>query len=113
MVLEKALKKNITSAMKELEDALLDTKNKKSKKKRNNYTVNKIKQDKILILTDIIEVSPYKNKNYKLISLQNEIQNIVKPDIQNWIKNYMSSITQDIIKKSLNTIRNNKNYKNN
>ena len=43
--------------------------------------------------------------NYKLITMKKNIQNIVKSDIQNWIKNNMSNITNDTIKKSLDTIK--------
>lgn len=103
MVSKKVSKKNISSAMKSLEDALLNSKNIKTKK--NNITVKKTMNDDVLILTDIIEVSPYKDMNYKLITMKKNIQNIVKSDIQNWIKNNMSNITNDTIKKSLDTIK--------
>lgn len=103
MVTKKASKKKISSAMKDLEDALLNSKNIKTK--NNRATVKKKIKDEVLILTDIIEVSPYKNMNYKLIIMKKSIQNIVKSDIQNWIKHNMPIITSDTIKKSLDTIK--------
>ena len=103
MVKKKASKKNIASAMKNLEDALLNT-NSKNIKKIN--TINKRKKDEnVLLLTDIIELSPYKDMNYKLITMKKNIHNIIKSDIENWIKSNMSSITDESIKKSLNTLK--------
>ena len=103
MVKKKASKKNISSAMKNLEDALLNTNSKKTKKK--NVISKRKKDENILLLTDIIELSPYKDMNYKLITMKKNIHNIIKSDIENWIKNNMSSITDESIKKSLNTLK--------
>ena len=103
MVKKKASKKNISSAMKNLEDALLNTNSKKNKK--NNVISKRKKDGNILLLTDIIELSPYKDMNYKLITMKKNIHNIIKSDIENWIKNNMSSITDESIKKSLNTLK--------
>jgi hypothetical protein len=103
MVKKKASKKNIASAMRNLEDALLNTNSKKNKKK--NVISKRKKDGNILLLTDIIELSPYKDMNYKLITMKKNIHNIIKPDIENWIKNNMSSITDESIKKSLNTLK--------
>ena len=106
MVTKKASKKNITSAMKDLEDAILSSNSKNTKR---NKTIKKRKKDNdILLLTDIIEKSPYKDMNYKLVTMKKNIYNIINLDIENWIKNNMSSITNDSIKKSLNTIKYNK-----
>ena len=106
MVKKKASKKNIASAMRNLEDALLNTNSKKNKK--NNVISKRKKDGNILLLTDIIELSPYKDMNYKLITIKKNIHNIIKSDIENWIKNNMSSITDESINKSLNTLKYNK-----
>jgi len=103
MVKKKASKKNIASAMRNLEDALLNTNSKKNKK--NNVISKRKKDGNILLLTDIIELSPYKDMNYKLITMKKNIHNIIKSDIENWIKNNMSSITDESIKKSLKTLK--------
>ena len=103
MVRKKGSKKNITSAMKELEDALLNPKTKKNKIKKRKLPVKKHTRDDILILTDVIEASPYKNMDYRLITMKKNIQNIIKPDIQDWINVNMASLVSDDIKKSLNT----------
>ena len=106
MVKRKASKKHISSAMKDLEDALLNTNSKNTKK---TNTISKRKKDEnVLLLTDIIELSPYKDMNFKLITMKKNISNIIKSDIKNWIKNNMSSITDESIKKSLNTLKYNK-----
>ena len=108
MVIKKGSKKNITSAMQELEEALLNPKTKKNKIKKRKLPVKKHTRDDILILTDIIEPSPYKNMDYRLITMKKNIQNIIKPDIQDWINVNMSSLISDNIKKSLNTIKHKK-----
>ena len=105
MVTKKGSKKNITSAMKELEEALLNPKTKKNNIKKRKLPVKKNTRDGILILTDIIEASPYKNMDHRLITMKKNLRNIIKPDIQDWIKNNMSSLISDNIKKSLNTIK--------
>lgn len=108
MVRKKGSKKNITSAMKELEDALLNPKTKKNKTKKRKLPVKKHTRDDILILTDVIEASPYKNMDYRLITIKKNIRNIIKPDIQDWINVNMSGLISDDIKKSLNTIKDKK-----
>ena len=108
MVTKKESKKNITSAMKELEEALLNPKTKKNKIKKRKLPVKKNTIDDILILTDVIEASPYKNMDYRLITMKKNIRNIIKPDIQDWINANMSSLINDAIKSSLNTIKYNK-----
>ena len=100
--------KNITSAMKELEDALLNSKTKKNKIKKRKLPVKKHTRDDILILTDVIEPSPYKNMDYRLITMKKNIRNIIKPDIQDWINVNMSGLISDDIKKSFNTIKDKK-----
>ena len=105
MVTKKGSKNNITSAMKELEEALLNPKTKKNNIKKRKLPVKKNTRDGILILTDIIEASPYKNMDYRLITMKKNIRNIIKPEIQDWINNNMPSLINDTIKKSLNTIK--------
>ena len=106
MVKKKASKKHISSAKKDHKDALLRTNSKNTKK---TNTISKRKKDEnVLLLTDIIELSPYKDMNFKLITMKKNISNIIKSDIKNWIKNNMSSITDESIKKSLNTLKYNK-----
>ena len=108
MVTKKESKNNITSAMKELEEALLNPKTKKNKIKKRKLPVKKNTIDDILILTDVIEASPYKNMDYRLITMKKNIRNIIKPDIQDWINANMSILINDAIKSSLNTIKYNK-----
>ena len=108
MVIKKGSKKNITSAMKELEEALLNPKTKKNKIKKRKLPVKQNTRDDILILTDVIEASPYKNMDYRLITMKKNIRNIIKPDIQDWINVNMSGLISDDIKKSLNTIKDKK-----
>ena len=108
MVTKKGSKKNITSAMKELEEALLNPKTKNNKIKKRKLSIKKHTRDDILILTDVIEASPYKNMDYRLITMKKNIRNIIKSDIQDWISVNMSSFINDTIKKSLNTIKYNK-----
>ena len=108
MVTKKGSKKNITSAMKELEEALLNPKTKKNKIKKRKLPVKKNTRDDILILTDVIEASPYKNMDYRLITLKKNIRNIIKPDIHDWINVNMSGLISDDIKKSFNTIKDKK-----
>ena len=94
--------------MKELEDALLNSKTKKNKIKKRKLPVKKHTRDDILILTDVIEPSPYKNMDYRLITMKKNIRNIIKPDIQDWINVNMSGLISDDIKKSFNTIKDKK-----
>ena len=110
---KKVSKKNISSAMKDLEDALLN--NKKNKglnkniNKRHSYSkVKKKKCEDVLLLTDIIEISPHKHKSFKLIIMKKNIKKLVKADIKLWIKDNMHNVTNEYLKKSISSIRYNK-----
>ncbi|PPR16450.1 MAG: hypothetical protein CFH33_00701 [Alphaproteobacteria bacterium MarineAlpha9_Bin3] len=104
MVSKKVSKKKITAAMKELEQALSTTKNKSVNSKKKSPIKSK-KYDDIIILTDIIEPSPYKHMDYKLVVMKKNIQKIVKSDIQDWISNNIPNMINNSIKKSLNRIK--------
>ena len=104
MVTKKASKKDITSAMKDLESALLNSNNKTTKTK-SKPSIKRKKIDDILLLTDVIEPSPYKNMDYRLVVMKKNIQKIVKKDIQYWISNNMSKMINNSIKKSLNRMK--------
>ena len=108
-------KKNITSAMKELEEAILDnntnssiTKSKSSLKK-NKLGKNTDVKD-VLLLTDIVKKSSFLNRrNVNKIALRKSIQSIVESDIKLWIKTNMHRITDNYVKQALNTINSDKN----
>jgi len=106
-------KKNITSAMKELEEAILDnntnssiTKSKSSLKK-NKLGKNTDVKD-VLLLTDIVEKFPFLNRNVNKIALRKSIQSIVESDIKLWIKTNMHRITDSYVKQVFNTINSDK-----
>ena len=107
-------KKNITSAMKELEEAILDNNtnssiNKsKSSLKKNKLGKNTDVKD-VLLLTDIVEKSSFLNRNVNKIALRKSIQSIVESDIKLWIKTNMHRITDNYVKQALNTINSDKN----
>ena len=107
-------KKYITSAMKELEEAILDNNtnssiNKsKSSLKKNKLGKNTDVKD-ILLLTDIVEKSSFLNRNVNKIALRKSIQSIVESDIKLWIKTNMHRITDNYVKQALNTINSDKN----
>ena len=107
-------KKNITSTMKELEEAILDNNtnssiNKsKSSLKKNKLGKNTDVKD-ILLLTDIVEKSSFLNRNVNKIALRKSIQSIVESDIKLWIKTNMHRITDNYVKQALNTINSDKN----
>ena len=107
-------KKNITSAMKELEEAILDNNtnssiNKsKSSLKKNKLGKNTDVKD-VLLLTDIVEKFPFLNRNVNKIALRKSIQSIVESDIKLWIKTNMHRITDNYVKQALNTINSDKN----
>lgn len=107
-------KKNITSAMKELEESILDNNtnssiNKsKSSLKKNKLGKNTDVKD-ILLLTDIVEKSSFLNRNVNKIALRKSIQSIVESDIKLWIKTNMHRITDNYVKQALNTINSDKN----
>ena len=107
-------KKNITSAMKELEEAILNNntnssinKNKSSLKKNKLGKNTDIKD--VLLLTDIVKKSSFLNKNVNKIALRKSIQSIVESDIKLWIKTNMHRITDNYVKQALNTINSDKN----
>ena len=106
-------KKNITSAMKELEEAILNNntnssinKNKSSLKKNKLGKNTDIKD--VLLLTDIVKKSSFLNRNENKISLRKSIQSIVESDIKLWIKTNMHRITDSYVKQVLNTINSDK-----
>ena len=107
-------KKNITSAMKELEEAILDNNtnssiNKsKSSLKKNKLGKNTDVKD-VLLLTDIVEKSSFLNRNVNKIALRKSIKSIVESDIKLWIKTNMHRITDNYVKQALNTINSDKN----
>ena len=107
-------KKYITSAMKELEEAILDNNtnssiNKsKSSLKKNKLGKNTDVKD-VLLLTDIVEKSSFLNRNVNKIALRKSIQSIVESDIKLWIKTNMHRITDNYVKQALNTINSDKN----
>ena len=102
-------KKNITSAMKDLEKAIL-VKSKKVAVKRTKVNIKKIKSLKkednteVLLLTDIIEESPFLNRDSSSVILKKNIQLIIEADIKSWIKNNMHVFTDQYIKQVLKTL---------
>jgi len=102
-------KKKITSAMKDLEEAIL-IKNKKSSVKRSKVNIIKKKSSisedntEVLLLTDIIEESPFLNRDSSSVILKKNIQLIIEADIKSWIKNNMHVFTDQYIKQVLKTL---------
>ena len=102
-------KKKITSAMKDLEEAIL-IKNKKSSVKRTKVNIIKKESSKsddnteVLLLTDIIEESPFLNRDSSSVILKKNIQLIIEADIKSWIKNNMHVFTDQYIKQVLKTL---------
>ncbi|MBT3939118.1 MAG: hypothetical protein HOF44_05365 [Pelagibacterales bacterium] len=102
-------KKKITSAMKDLEEAIL-IKNKKSSVKRTKVNIIKKKSSisedntEVLLLTDIIEESPFLNRDSSSVILKKNIQLIIEADIKSWIKNNMHVFTDQYIKQVLKTL---------
>ena len=102
-------KKKITSAMKDLEEAIL-IKNKKSSVKRTKVNIKKKKSSisedntEVLLLTDIIEESPFLNRDSSSVILKKNIQLIIEADIKSWIKNNMHVFTDQYIKQLLKTL---------
>ena len=102
-------KKKITSAMKDLEEAIL-IKNKKSSVKRTKVNIIKKKSSisedntEVLLLTDIIEESPFLNRNSSSVVLKKNIQSIIEADIKSWVKNNMHVFTDQYIKQVLKTL---------
>ena len=110
MVNSKIVKKNITSAMKELEIALMEKqqplvkKHKKTLNKKKKVIKTTISSD-ILLLTDVIKKSPFFKKDSKSDVVKKSIQSIIESDIKLWIKANMHIITDDYVKKALKTIK--------
>ena len=110
MVNSRIVKKNITSAMKELEVAIMNDKNKSSKKinkgklKNSNKTTKNIGNTDVLLLTDIVKKSPFYKTDLNKIVLKKEIQLIIQSDIKLWIRLNMDIITDDYVKRALKTI---------
>ena len=106
-------KKNITSAMKELEEAILDNTNSSINKSKSSLKKNKLGKNTdvkdVLLLTDIVEKSSFLNRNVNKIALRKSIQSIVESDIKLWIKTNMHRITDNYVKQALNTINSDKN----
>ncbi|MBT7076193.1 MAG: hypothetical protein HN930_00590 [Pelagibacterales bacterium] len=102
-------KKKITSAMKDLEEAIL-IKNKKSSVKRTKVNIIKKKSSismdntEVLLLTDIIEESPFLNRDSSSVILKKNIQLIIEADIKSWINNNMHVFTDQYIKQVLKTL---------
>ena len=102
-------KKKITSAMKDLEEAIL-IKNKKSSVKRTKVNILKKKSSisvdntEVLLLTDIIEESPFLNRDSSSVILKKNIQLIIEADIKSWINNNMHVFTDQYIKQVLKTL---------
>ena len=110
MVNTKIVKKNITSAMKELEVAILN-KEKKSlvnKHKGNLKNSNKAFKNKentdVLLLTDVFKKSPFYTRDLNKVILKNKIQSIIESDIKLWIKVNMHIVTDDYVRRALKTI---------
>jgi len=110
MVNSKIVKKNITSAMKELEVAILN-KEKKSlvnKHKGNLKNSNKAFKNKentdVLLLTDVFKKSPFYTRDLNKVILKNKIQSIIESDIKLWVKANMHIVTDDYVRRALKTI---------
>ena len=109
MVNTKIVKKNITSAMKELEIALTEKQKplvKKNKKTliKNKKVIKKTIPSDILLLTNVIKKSPFFKKDSNRAVVKKSIQSIIESDIKLWIKANMHIITDDYVKKALKTI---------
>ena len=102
MVNTKIVKKNITSAMKELEIAL--TEKQKPLVKKNKKVIKKTIPSDILLLTNVIKKSPFFKKDSNRAVVKKSIQSIIESDIKLWIKANMHIITDDYVKKALKTI---------
>ena len=110
MANSKTVKNNITSAMKELEIALMEKqkplvkKDKKTLKKKKKVIKKTITSD-ILLLTDVIKKSPFFKKDSSSAIVKKSIQSIIESDIKLWIKANMQIIADDYVKKALKTIK--------
>ena len=110
MVNSRMVKKNISSAMKELEVAIMNDKKKPSKKnnkgklKNSNKTTKNIAGTDVLLLTDIVKKSPFYKIDLNKVVLKKEIQLIIQSDIKLWIRLNMDIIADDYVKRALKLI---------
>ena len=109
MANSKIVKNNITSAMKELETALMEKQKPLVKKYKKTLikkkVIKKIIPPDILLLTDIIKESPFYKKDSNRATVKKSIQSIIESDIKLWIKANMHITTDDYVKKALKTIK--------
>ena len=115
MVNTKIVKKNMTSAMKELEVAIMTEEKKPLVKKYKGNLINSNKAVKnkavknkenpdILLLTDVFKKSPFYKRDSNKVILKNKIQSIIESDIKLWIKANMHIVTDDYVRRALKTI---------
>ena len=110
MVNTKIVKKNITSAMKELEVAILNKEKKslvkkhKGNLKNSNKAVKNKENTDVLLLTDVFKKSPFYTRDLNKVILKNKIQSIIESDIKLWIKANMHIVTDDYVRRALKTI---------
>ena len=110
MVNTKIVKKNITSAMKELEAAILNEEKKslvkinKDNLKNSKKAVNNKANADILLLTDVFKKSPFYKRDSNKVILKNNIQSLIESDIKLWIKVNMHIVTDDYVRRALKTI---------
>ena len=110
MVNTKIVKKNITSAMKELEVAILNKEKKPLVKKYKGNLINSNKAVKnkentdVLLLTDVFKKSPFYKRDSNKVILKNKIQSIIESDIKLWIKANMHIVTDDYVRRALKAI---------
>jgi len=110
MVNTKIVKNNITSAMKQLEVAILkeDKKSLVKKPKGNLKNSNKINKNKansdILLLTDVFKKSPFYKIDSDIAIFKKKIQSIIESDIKLWVKANMHIYAGNYISKALKTI---------
>jgi len=110
MVNAKIVKKNMTSAMKELEVAIMTEEKKPLVKKykdnlkiHNKAVNNKVNTD-VLLLTDVYKKSPFYHRDLNKVILKKQIQSIIESDIKLWIKFNMHIVTDDYVRRALKTI---------
>ena len=110
MVNSKIVKKNITSAMKELEVAILNKEKKslvkkhKGNLKNSNKAVKNKENTDVLLLTDVFKKSPFYTRDLNKVILKNKIQSIIESDIKLWVKANMHIVTDDYVRRALKTI---------
>ena len=110
MVNTKIVNKNITSAMKELEVAILNKEKKsldkkyKGNLKNSNKAVKNKENTDVLLLTDVIKKSPFYKRDSNKVILKNKIQSIIESDIKLWIKINMHIVTDNYVRRALKTI---------